>query len=96
VTAPKPTEPRCLACSAAALDAGDLLQMVVEDSSVERSSRAHHLVSGMDTERLWRALLFEAALAAGLADGFANAIGLPTAEVVQIVLSEITGVHHDH
>jgi|GEM_PF-3985055 len=89
-------EPRCLPCSAAARDAGDLLRLVVEDHSIERPSRAHHLVTGMDTERMWRVVLFEAGLAAAIVDAFSKATGLSAAEVVDIVISEITGVHHGH
>lgn len=84
----------CLACAAAARDAGDLLEVVVTEGI--ESEKAWHLLSGMDAERSWRALLFAAACAGSAAQAYARATGLPVLEVVQIIRDELTGGGTDH
>lgn len=74
----------------------DLLRAVIEDHAID-SPRVAALVSGMDGERSWRVALFLAAVAAGVTEGFADATGLPAAEIVQIFSDELTGTgHHEH
>lgn len=86
----------CLACSAARRDAADLLVAAVEDGSID-SDRVTQLVSGMDSERSWRVVLYAIGIAASLVAALGEEIGLPARDVAHIYRDEITGGgDHDH
>lgn len=92
MTAP---EPRCLPCSAALRDAADLLQAATVHGF--DSVQVHQLVAGMDTERMWRVLHFEVAVALAAVQAYAGLSGLPETEVVEIITTEMAGeIEHGH